>query len=71
VEVTTMALGSDLDPVCGMSVSRDEGVSLFYEGRELRFCSEDCRQEFLRRPRTYLDIPSSPDVARMKRGASA
>lgn len=66
-----MALGSDVDPVCGMTVPKDEGVSLFYEGAELRFCSEDCRQEFQRRPRTYLDIPSSPDVARMGRGAGA
>ncbi len=52
-----MASGSVTDPVCGMLVSADEGVELVYEGAELRFCSESCRQEFLRHPRVYLDIP--------------
>ena len=55
-EGTSMS-GPATDPVCGATVPPDEGVSLFYEGIELRFCSETCQREFLRHPRAYLDIP--------------
>jgi YHS domain-containing protein len=55
-----MTGSSTKDPVCGMHVPADEGLPLAFEGVELRFCSEACRQEFLRHPRAYMDIPSSP-----------
>lgn len=54
-----MTAKSMVDPVCGMTVSADEGVSLTYEGVMFHFCSETCRREFLRHPRSYVDIPST------------
>ena len=53
-------MNSVTDPVCGMRVSTDEGIVLIYEGVEIHFCSEACRLEFVRHPRTYLDIPREP-----------
>ena len=43
-----------LDPVCGMPVSEVEGIRLDRDGTEpLWFCSEFCRQQFVRHPGAY------------------
>ena len=42
-----------LDPVCGMPVGEATGVSLGYGGQRLRFCSEFCKEQFLRHPGAY------------------
>jgi glycogen phosphorylase len=42
-----------LDPVCGMPVGEATGVSLDYGGQRLRFCSEFCKEQFLRHPSAY------------------
>ena len=34
------------DPVCGMEVPADSGYSKIVEGREVRFCSKRCLEEF-------------------------
>ncbi len=41
------------DPVCGMMISVREGLVVVYHGRELRFCSDLCRQTFLATPERY------------------
>ncbi|MGE3841889.1 MAG: alpha-glucan family phosphorylase [Vicinamibacterales bacterium] len=44
------------DPVCGMPVT-DTGAEAEWEGTRYWFCSEFCRQQFLRRPFAYTDVP--------------
>ena len=34
------------DPYCGSYFPRRDGVPLQHEGRELLFCSKDCRDKF-------------------------
>jgi glycogen phosphorylase len=41
------------DPVCGMPSIEGRGTLLERAGERLWFCSEFCRQEFLKHPRTY------------------
>lgn len=49
-----------VDPVCGMHVADDEGVTLTYEGRSFRFCSPNCRRRFESSPETFLqDEPAA------------
>lgn len=43
-----------IDPVCGMNVADDEGVTLSYQGRSFRFCSHNCRRRFESSPETFL-----------------
>ena len=66
-----MTSGSYSDPVCGMLVTPDEGLTLVYEGVTLHFCSEACLREFQRHPQAYLDVPGqgAPANAAVK-GAS-
>jgi YHS domain-containing protein len=35
------------DPVCGIYVARRSGVPLVQNGREMIFCSEECRDRYL------------------------
>jgi YHS domain-containing protein len=35
------------DPQCGSYFPRRDGVALNFEGRELLFCSADCRDKFM------------------------
>ncbi len=41
------------DPVCGKSVPAGTGVALVHRGMEYRFCSEACRDEFVKHPERY------------------
>lgn len=49
-----------IDPVCGMSVDRDKalaaGLTGEYNGKTYSFCSEDCREQFLRNPLGFLQL---------------
>jgi len=45
---------SSRDPVCGMSVEAGQGYSRMYQGRELRFCSRKCLDQFDAEPQRYL-----------------
>ena len=38
---------SVIDPVCGMSVNKNNSVKLMYKGKDLFFCSERCAHEFI------------------------
>ncbi|HHY76086.1 MAG TPA: YHS domain-containing protein [Firmicutes bacterium] len=44
------------DPVCGMNVKEDcpSNLRSEYKGREYRFCSDRCREEFDRNPESYV-----------------
>lgn len=41
------------DPVCGMTVDGGSSYHRSYEGREYRFCSEQCRRRFDADPAHY------------------
>jgi len=42
------------DPVCGMIVPPESGLSVVFEGQSVPFCSEYCRDKFQQNPRHYL-----------------
>lgn len=42
------------DPVCGMALGEIPAVTATYAGRELGFCSNRCRMQFLESPERYL-----------------
>ncbi len=57
------------DPVCGMMIPLGEGLSVVYQGQEVRFCSDLCQQTFLATPERYAAglagaAPGVADVAR-------
>ena len=45
--------GDSKDPVCGMQVAPDSGYSRVSEGREIRFCSRKCLDQFESDPARY------------------
>jgi YHS domain-containing protein len=50
----TRAKATDLDPVCGMSITRDSaGGRLDYKGRTYFFCSAGCKTKFAANPTSY------------------
>jgi len=51
------------DPVCGMPVVEDGAVVLEHGTERLWFCSEFCKQQFLRHPRAYEAAPVQPRAA--------
>ena len=42
------------DPVCGMEVAEGEGYSKMHLGRQLRFCSRKCLDQFESSPERYV-----------------
>lgn len=42
------------DPVCGMTVLSERGLTTLYQDRQIFFCSEYCRNRFLERPERYI-----------------
>jgi len=54
-ESPSSIVNADRDPVCGMPVG-GTALTAEYQGHSLRFCSEFCRNEFLRRPSTFSTI---------------
>lgn len=47
-----------VDPVCGCAVGDADGVRLERDGGPFWFCSEFCRQQFLRHPQAYdVELP--------------
>lgn len=42
------------DPVCGMAVRGDPGLSATHQGRQFYFCSEFCRRSFVEAPEKYV-----------------
>ena len=48
------------DPVCGMMVRPESGLSVAFEGQSVPFCSEYCRDKFQLNPRHYLASVVTP-----------
>lgn len=46
---------SATDPVCGMEVAPDSGYGRTYKGREYRFCSRQCLDQFDNNPGLYAN----------------
>ena len=45
--------GSTKDPVCGMDVPPGAGYSEMHQGRQYRFCSRKCLDQFDSEPQRY------------------
>ena len=45
--------GSTKDPVCGMDVAPSAGYSEMHQGRQYRFCSRKCLDQFDSEPQRY------------------
>ncbi|MDF1488610.1 YHS domain-containing protein [Tessaracoccus caeni] len=41
-------------PVCAMEVNPHLALSEPYDGQSYYFCSEGCREQFLKDPKTYV-----------------
>lgn len=52
-----------IDPVCGMPVAEDRAMTIEHGTARLWFCSEFCKQEFLRHSRAYAPEPVRPPAA--------
>lgn len=57
------------DPVCGMTVLPERGLTAFHSDQTVYFCSEYCRTRFLAQPELYLAalVASSFDEAKENR----
>jgi YHS domain-containing protein len=51
--------GHSKDPVCGMDVEQGRGYSEVYAGREYRFCSRKCLDEFDAEPKRFASGSAS------------
>ena len=45
--------GGAIDAVCGMSVEPGKGYAKMHEGRQYRFCSRQCLDQFEAAPQRY------------------
>jgi len=44
-----------IDPVCGMQIESGEAAGIAeYEGVTYYFCSKDCRDRFMAKPKGYV-----------------
>lgn len=55
-------MNSVKDPVCGMTVFREQAMTATYGGRTLYFCSDLCRRSFLADPERYLGAVEQPET---------
>jgi YHS domain-containing protein len=46
--------GNTKDPVCGMNVAAGAGYSKIHQGRQYRFCSRKCLDQFDAEPKVYV-----------------
>ncbi|MFU2157734.1 MULTISPECIES: YHS domain-containing protein [Caldisericum] len=50
------------DPVCKMIMEKIEALTrVEYNGEIYYFCSEDCKEQFLKNPEKYLIKPKKPE----------
>ena len=50
------------DPVCKMIIEKEEAkATLEYKGETYYFCSQECKEEFLKNPEKYLVKPKRPE----------
>lgn len=43
------------DPVCGMSVVKNEDFKSTFEGNSYYFCSSRCKEEFAKNPGNFVE----------------
>ena len=43
------------DPVCGMTVAKNEDLKSIFEGNSYYFCSSRCKEEFDRNPANFVE----------------
>jgi len=46
-----------IDPVCGMRVTDETGLSVVYRGITYHFCSEGCKNTFQENPTKFVGEP--------------
>ena len=51
---TLQMVDSTKDPACGMPLSAGIADTLHYGGKVYGFCSDECRDNFLKDPKKYL-----------------
>jgi len=50
------------DPVCGMQVEEDKAAATAeHEGKQYYFCSQGCRESFVKDPGRYVHAQGSED----------
>jgi YHS domain-containing protein len=50
------------DLVCKMIIEKEEAkATLEYKGETYYFCSQECKEEFLKNPEKYLVKPKRPE----------
>ncbi len=50
------------DPVCKMIIEEKKAVTkVEYNGETYYFCSEKCKEKFLKFPEKYLEKPKKPE----------
>lgn len=54
------------DPVCGMTVLPERGLTVFYNEQTVYFCSEYCQRKFLEGPEKYLTALIAPSFDEAK-----
>lgn len=57
-----------VDPVCGMEVAMEGAVTAEYEGETYYFCSEDCRDQFMADPASYMQMEEMPEEGMSEEG---
>ena len=53
-------MGPMQDPVCGMTVQPEGGITAPYKDRTVPFCSTSCRSKFLEHPEKYTQLLVTP-----------
>jgi YHS domain-containing protein len=64
--MTDLATPDAIDPVCGMTVAREQAsaaaLSIDHDGTTYYFCGRGCLLEFRDDPETYLDPSYTPSM---------
>jgi Cu+-exporting ATPase len=48
----------NIDPVCGMTVTKEEAACSYdYKGKTYYFCAASCKDDFVAAPDKYATIP--------------
>ncbi len=59
---------SDVDPVCGKTVSTDKAKPSVYDGSVYYFCSRECREVFEAMPETYVTAGGKQQPQQLEQG---
>ena len=53
---TAAMVDSKSDPVCGMPSTAGMQDTIHYQGKVIGFCSDECRNQFLKDPKKYTVV---------------